>query len=431
MIRQVVFGATSLALFLGSTAVAQESVFVRVVKPELRKIARTVDQPGAIRADLEAPLIAKVSGYVKLVRKDIGDVVKEGDVLAEISVPELDAEAKHKEALVKQARSAVDLAKIQTESIQAQISTSKALIAEAKAGLLKTEALVARWRSEAQRLTALAKNNVVDEQARDEVIFQLRSAESAHEESKAKVVSAEAVATRWQVELRKAAGDVLAEEAKLEVANAELLRVRALVEYKTIRAPFDGTITRRLVDPGHFLQLGKSDVLLSIANFAKVRVQVDVPELDAALLKKGDAASIRIQALGDRVFAGEVSRLSLALDPQSRTLRAEIDLSNADGVLRPGMYAYVKLSLELPAVRTVPANALFKAGETMACFLVRDGKAVRVRVKAGRSDGNYFEVVQLQKGIEWIPFTGDEMIIANPPANLADGSPVTNSASDK
>jgi hypothetical protein len=90
------------------------------------------------------------------------------------------------------------------------------------------------------------------------------------------------------------------------------------------------------------------------------------------------------------------------------------------------MYAYVRIHIDLPAVRAVPAKALSKAGETMACFFVQDGKAVRVKVKAGRTDGEWTEVVAQQKPgtSEWIPFTGEEIIIANPPTNLTDGAAV-------
>lgn len=422
------FGAVFMSALV---ACAQEPVPVQVVRPELRQIARSVEQPGAVRADMEAPLAAKLSGYLSKVHTDIGAVVKAGDALAEIAVPELDAEAKHKEALVRLAQVAIVQVELQKETTQAQLNSAKALVVEATAAADKTAALVQRWSSEAKRLTTLAKNKVVDEQTRDEAIFQQRSAEAGHEEARAKMASATAAVRRWESENRKADCDILAEQAKLEVAKADLERVRAMLAYKTIRAPFDGVVTRRLVDQGYFLQLGKSETLFTVANFTRVRVQVDVPETDAALLKVGNSATIRVQALSDRIFKATVSRLAMAFDPQSRTLRAEIDLPNPDSVLRPGMYAYVKLALELPAVRTVPTKSLSKAGETMACFVVRDGKAVRLRVKAGRSDGEYTEIVQMESGNSWVALTGDERIIANPPQNLAAGAAVVATQADR
>jgi multidrug efflux pump subunit AcrA (membrane-fusion protein) len=115
-------------------------------------------------------------------------------------------------------------------------------------------------------------------------------------------------------------------------------------------------------------------------------VAVDVPEIDSGSVKIGDPATITIQALGGKPITGsdiKVSRTSRSLDPQSLTLRLEIDLDNKDGQYFPGMYAYVRIHIDLPAVRAVPAKALSKAGETMACFFLQDGKAVRTKVANG------------------------------------------------
>jgi hypothetical protein len=151
---------------------------------------------------------------------------------------------------------------------------------------------------------------------------------------------------------------------------------------------------------------------------------VDVPETEAALVKKGDLATIRFPALNGKSITGPVARSSWSLDSQSRTLRAEIDLANADGVLRPNTYAVASISVETPMVRTVPAKALVKAGETMAFFIVKDQKAMRIRVKVGRSDGEFTEVAQWQKADgSWDAFT-DAEVIANAAA-VTDGQSVT------
>src|SRR5262249_46090397 len=145
-----------------------------------------------------------------------------------------------------------------------------------------------------------------------------------------------------------------------------------------------------------------------------VRVLLDVPETDAGLVKKGDTAQVRFPALEGKTVTGTVARSSWSLDPQSRTLRAEIDIPNADGSLRPGTYGVVSISVETSEVRTVPAKALLKAGETMALFVVRDGKASRVRVKIGRSDGTFTEVAQQQTTAgKWEAYAGDTEVIAN------------------
>jgi HlyD family secretion protein len=307
----------------------------------------------------------------------------------------------------------------------AQVATAEALVKESQAGVKRAEANHERWSAEAERLTKLANDKVVDVQTRDETINQARAAAAALDEVQARILTSIAMRKRWQAELAKAKVDTLADEARLAVARADADRVKALQTYKEIRAPFDGVVTRRSIDPGHLIQPGKPEVLLVIASTGKVRVAIDIPEADAALVHKGDTASVRIPSLGGPALTATVSRLAWSLDSHARTLRAEIDVPNKDDRLRPGMYVIARVAVDVPAVRAVPARALLRAGETQACFVVRDGKAVRVRVKAGRSDGEWTEIVEKQ-GADgtWAPFHDDEPVIVSPPASLADGQAV-------
>src|SRR5262245_15359390 len=332
------FIAFAAILSMSLSAAADDApVSVKVANPEMRKLKRPVEQPGAVRADLEAPLAAKLTGYVADVRVDIGDRVAKGAVLVEFSVPELDQEVKQKEAVVKQMEVAVRQGKQTIETAKAQVVMAEALAKESGAGVKRAEANRDRWASEAKRFSTVAKD-VVDAGSREEAINQAKAAEAALEEARAKVVSATASVKRWHAELVKAELDVLADDARLAVARADADRVIAMQQYKTIKAPFAGVITPRLIDPGHLIPPGKPEVLLVIAGTDKVRVAVDVPETDAALVKKGDLATVRVPALEGREFKGQVSRLAWSLDPQARTLRAEIDLENKDDVLRPNMF---------------------------------------------------------------------------------------------
>src|SRR5579864_385424 len=229
---------------------------VAIVKPDKRKIKHSVDQPGYVRADQESPLAAKIAGYVSKVNVDIGDRVKEGQVLAEISVPELDEEVKQKQAIVRQIEANVQQAEKAVLTANAQVESALALVTEAEAGVARADASWQRWSSEAERMTMLAKKNVVDEQGRDETINQAKAASAWKDESLAKVGSAKAAHRRWQAELAKAQIDVLAEQKRLKAAQADHERVKALQQYESIRAPYSAVITRRLVDPGWLLEQG-------------------------------------------------------------------------------------------------------------------------------------------------------------------------------
>jgi RND family efflux transporter MFP subunit len=417
---------------------------VTVVKPERRSLKRTVEQPGTVQAFEEAPLFAKLPGYARRVLVDIGDrvtgpqvsgsgvEVEPGQVLVEIAIPELEEEAKQKHALVTRSEAAVEQAKKALATAEAAVTTAEAQTVEAEAGVLRAQANFDRWESETRRVASMVKGGVVDAQVHDETLNQFRSAEAARAEARAKVVSAKAQTQKAKAERDKAAADVRGAEAGLDVARADARRVDALVGYTKLRAPFDGVVTRRQVDPGHFVQPaggGSTTALLVVARTDPVRVFVDVPEADAALVRPGAEATVRVQSLGGAAIRGAVARTAWALDPSARTLRTEIDLPNPDGRLRPGMYVQARVAVDLPEAWVLPATALAKQGDAVVCYRVEGGKAVRTPVQTGRSDGTLTEVLKWQKpgaANAWEDFTGRESVAA-PAANLTDGQAVPGS----
>jgi membrane fusion protein, multidrug efflux system len=138
---------------------------------------------------------------------------------------------------------------------------------------------------------------------------------------------------------------------KLKVAQAQLQRTDTLLKYANIVAPFAGTITARYVDPGAFIAQAtngtqQNSAVVTLMDFRRVRIQVPVPESDALAVQKGTRAVISGQGLQGREFRASVSRISYALDPNAKTMLAEIDLDNPNELLRPGMYVSVQLTLE-------------------------------------------------------------------------------------
>jgi multidrug efflux pump subunit AcrA (membrane-fusion protein) len=143
----------------------------------------------------------------------------------------------------------------------------------------------------------------------------------------------------------------------------------------------------------------------------------------------GTKASVLVQAYRDESIPATVTRTSWALNPKSRTLRAEIDLPNPGSQLLPGMYAYAKLTIERDGVRALPVSALVHSGERTYCWTYQDGKAVRTEVRTGVSDGEWIEVTNLQRpsgsgGESWTPVKGSEKVILGDLSILADGAPV-------
>jgi RND family efflux transporter MFP subunit len=220
----------------------------------------------------------------------------------------------------------------------------------------------------------------------------------------------------------KAAADIDAAKARRDVADAEVGRLEALREYKAIRAPFDGVVTRRSVNTGDFVAATEKTALFSVARTDPVRVVVSVPEADAGLVTVGQGATIALQAVQGPAASGTVTRTSWSLEPGSRTLRTEIDLPNEKGNVRPGMYVYAKLTAELPAAWAVPAAAVGKVGDEPVIYLAENGKAVRVAVHLLRGDGQFTQVRRYKRpgAADWTDVTGSESV-ATPAAALSDG----------
>src|SRR5205085_10254533 len=207
-----------------------------------------VEQPGRVEALAQTPLHAKVAGFVAAWHKDIGDAVEAGTPLADIAVPELDQGLLQKQAALAQATAEVTQAKKLLEAAGANTGSAAAAVAEAEAGRLRARANYDRWQSEAKRAEALFAGKVLDEQNRDEAIHQFRAAEAALHEVEARIKSAEALRVESEARRGKAAADVTVTEAKERVAAADEARIKALLGYTHIVAPFKGVVTARHVD---------------------------------------------------------------------------------------------------------------------------------------------------------------------------------------
>jgi membrane fusion protein (multidrug efflux system) len=188
---------------------------------------------------------------------------------------------------------------------------------------------------------------------------------------------------------------------KWEVAQANLERTETLLAYARIIAPFSGVVTRRLVDPGAFIpaatsgSVAQNAAVLTLMDFSRVRVQVPVPEREASLVRTGAVATVSVEGLPGRRFDGNVTRVSFALDEATRTMLAEIELSNPRSELRPGMYASVEIVAETRRdVLLVPASALSVDKAGSAVFTLAASTAKRQVVKVGFNDGTRAEILE-------------------------------------
>lgn len=411
---------------------------VSVVKPERMTLRRSVRQPGSIQAYEQTPVFSKLAGYVKKWHVDIGDRVREGDVLAEIWVPEMEVELKQKDAQVQQADAEVTQAKETAVAAEASLRSAEARVKETESSRLRAQAEFQRMKSQYERLARAGKNGVIDKESVEETLYGFKSAEAGLEEIEAKVKSAEAGRDEYAAKFKKSQADVTVAQKHVTVATENREYVKALLQYAKLTAPFDGVITRRTVDTGHYVQPvtgPKAEPLYNVERRDIVRVFVEVPEADAAWVQKDAAAVVHVQVIKGQEFAGKVTRTSYSLDRIARTLVAQIDLPNPKDQLRPGMYATATIIVEHPSSLTLPTVAVVTQGDVTQgyqsyCFLVKDGKLQKTQVEVGTRTPERVEILKkLVKAGDgksaWADFSGTEQVVESNVSALRDGQEVS------
>jgi len=204
----------------------------------------------------------------------------------------------------------------------------------------------------------------------------------------------------------------------LRVAEADLRRVEALRGYEVLRAPFDGVVTTRYVDPGALTNATSTGApVIDLSDSTRVRVLVNVGQDAAPFVRLGDEGEITLDQHPEVRVRASVRRVADALDVRSRTMLVELWPEGDPPVrLVPGLFVHVALHVNIPPLPAVPAEALVSRGERLQVALVRERKLHFVDVEPGSNDGR---MVQIRRGLE-----GGEEIALSPPSDLGEGAPV-------
>jgi len=265
-----------------------------------------------------------------------------------------------------------------------------------------------------------------------EVDQQLRQARADLATSEANLNLAQITADRYAGLLKSdsvskqdadnAAGNLAAQKANAQAAEANVKRLEQLQSFENIYAPFSGVITARNTDIGALIDSGSSGgtrtELFHIAQPDRLRVYVNVPEVYSQAAKPGLTADLTLSEFPGRRFQGTLVRTASAIDQTTRTLLVEISVNNPTGTLLSGAYAQVHLKLPGGASSfIVPVNALLFRSEGLRVATLSDGKHVELRpITLGHDYGTEVEVVA--------GLTGEESIIDNPPDSITAGEEV-------
>ncbi len=403
---------------------------VQIVRPELRNMKFTVDEPAFVNAYEETAIYAKVSGFVKEFNKDIGDTVKKGDVLCTIDDPELvqqhlqtKEQVKLNQEKVRQANKLVDLA-------QTRIEMARADWQKAKADVQKYQADVDFWDSQWKRLSKMGAS-IIDQQSLAEAHNKWDAAQSALNAANEAVKAQEAAETFAVANKEKAGIDVKTADAQVRVSQAEEGRLKAMVEYMTITAPYDGVVTDRKVNRGDYVEAVNGDQTSSgrvpmfvVSRTDKVRIFVTVPQEFAREVEPGSPARVCVESLSGLEVPATVTRISWGLHRRVDSMSAEIDLDTKPYGIRPGMYVHAKIFVQRQGVHALPQEALTMEGNETYCYLLKDGRAAKALVLRGSSDGNWVEVDKMKIGDPWVRISGNEPVILGNLEELSNGDKV-------
>ncbi len=324
------------------------AIGLAAAKDEKGPPGKTIALKALVMAYEQADLRARIEGYVKTWKVDIGDRVKKGELLAELYVPEREAKVLQTMAVVAQDEAGVQQAKQAVLVAEAAVRKAQINVEKAKAALLRTKANVERWKPEYARAVKLMKEGTFDQATADQVLCALKAAEADAQEAEATLEAAKAGYAEVVAKRGKAEADVTRAEADLKVAHAAMESSKTMLEFAQIRAPFDGVVISRNVNEGDLVGAdgNKARPWFTVARTDLVRVVLAVPEADAVRVVRGVRALVQIPARDDKKIPATVTRTSWSIDPESKTMRAEIQLDNAENKLMPGMRANVELLLQ-------------------------------------------------------------------------------------
>lgn len=374
---------------------------VEVAHPHRGGIEIQTTQAGSIHAFEHADLFAKVSGYLKVQNVDIGDKVKQGQLLAEIDDPEILKAVDQARAALDQSKARVKVAEAMIRTAEAEREAAEAMVKQAQAEVQTTEFTFEYRSKQHARIQGLVERKSTEAKLLDESKDQLDSANAAVNVSKAAVLSAKAKMTAKQAGIEQAKADLAEAKSKVEMAQADLEKAEVLASYTRITSPYDGVITLRSFHRGDFIHSaaeGTRVPLLSVDRIDLMRLVFPVPDREVRFLNTEDPVSVKINALPGREFKAKVSRFAMSEDPESRNMRTEAVLPNPDQTLHHGMYGDVTIILQQadPKAVTIPSSALISqsgAGEGVV-YVVKDGKATKRSVRVSADNGSEVEIEQ-------------------------------------
>jgi RND family efflux transporter MFP subunit len=323
-----------------------------------RDLNRGIVVTGELTPFQEVEVMAKVAGYVRRMYVDVGDVVRQGQVLAELEIPEMADDLTRANAAIQ--RNRAELKRAQDEIRRAETAHELAHLTY-------------------NRLSSVSRNQpgLVAQQEIDD-------AQTRDQMAEAQVAAARSA--------------LAAAQEQIKVSEAEQSKLRTLMQYARVVAPFAGVVTWRYANDGSMIQAGVASQtqampVVRLSQNSLLRVVLPVPESAAGVVRPGSTVEVRVPSLG-KSFAGKVARTADRIDTSTRTMRTEVDVPNPGRVLIPGMYAEISLTLsQSPHALAVPVTAVSNDGATRKIWVVDSASRLQPRmVETGLETPDFVEI---------------------------------------
>lgn len=311
---------------------SQDPTPVDVAIARTGTVGEELEYTGTTAPVQEVSLRSQAEGRVLLLSVDVGDAVKQGQIIAQLD-----------DTLLRNAlnQANAELASLRSEVARAQnqVSNARALVESARLELQQAQ-------SDSARQQRLVREGAIAEQIAEQSLTAARTATQALRAAQ------EQVQTEQQA-VAAAQGQVTAQQAVVAQAREQL-------SYATLRSPIAGVITQRVTEVGNLVQ--PNGEILSIGDFSRVQVDVEVSELQRANIRVGQSVKVRLDAYPNQIFRGQVSRISPAAEPTARLIPIEVVIPNRNQQIGSGLLARASFEEEEQERVLVPEAAISQLG---------------------------------------------------------------------
>ena len=348
-----------------NAAPGERKVSITVAQAEGRDVQRSVQIVGTLLPQEEVTLANEVSATVASILADMGDRVRKGQVLIKLDGREARLEVERSVANLQAAQEALTRSRQMLDWNKANVERSQAVLTDAQVNLKRFQDLFADGGiSASQRDSAQTQYDVA--------VASLRANDAQYESDRAAAKNAEA-------------------NVDQAVAGLELARKR--LKDTDIVAPFDGFVRKRLVNVGETHK--EKTPLMSLVATQALKLQGEVPERFAPQLAVGHPVRVEVEAYPGRIFAGTITRVSPAVDVESRTFTVEASIPNPGGILKPGFFSKASILTGTERnVSFVPEDAVVSFAGIVKVYVIASDKAEERRVVTGQRTEGWVEILE-------------------------------------